>query len=177
MLPFLFNKQCEMTMKTINWNQASELGLVERINREVLHPLGLAMTRTPATGFSHSILVAPDKEFTYAPNIERKPIISTSALHDMINKMPTVTVEVSEQPKVESDLQKGAVGPLAGPLEDTNCESLNAELQKLKAEKADLVEANKALKERINKGLDALDCENFEDIPYNVSCALNGSDC
>lgn len=30
-------------MKHINCNQASELGLSVRINRETLHPLGLAM--------------------------------------------------------------------------------------------------------------------------------------
>lgn len=34
-------------MKCINWNQASELGLVVRINREILHPLGLSMSRDP----------------------------------------------------------------------------------------------------------------------------------
>lgn len=34
-------------MKTINWSQASELGLIVRINREILHTLGLSMSRDP----------------------------------------------------------------------------------------------------------------------------------
>lgn len=35
----------------------SELGLVERINREICHPLGLAISRNPETGFSEWISV------------------------------------------------------------------------------------------------------------------------
>lgn len=48
----------------------SDLGLVERINREVLHPLGLAMTRNPETGFSESVLVADDGFFEYSEDLE-----------------------------------------------------------------------------------------------------------
>lgn len=47
--------------------------------------------------------------------------------------------------------------------------SLGCEIKRLQ-EKLD--EANK----RISNGLDALDGPNFEDIPYNVSCALTGGD-
>ncbi|HGK7310691.1 TPA: hypothetical protein ACJ51G_000661 [Aeromonas hydrophila subsp. hydrophila] len=43
-------------MKCINWNQASELGLIVRINREILHPLGLSMSRDPK-GQKHSFVV------------------------------------------------------------------------------------------------------------------------
>lgn len=32
-------------MKNINWNQASELELIVRINCKTLHQLGLAMSR------------------------------------------------------------------------------------------------------------------------------------
>lgn len=32
-----------MKITEINWNQASEMGLIERINTEILHPLGLAI--------------------------------------------------------------------------------------------------------------------------------------
>ena len=52
-------------MKTINWNQASELGLVVRINREILHPLGLAMTRNPENGASEMLLVSDDGIWEY----------------------------------------------------------------------------------------------------------------
>jgi len=57
-------------MKNINWNKASELGLIERINREVLHPLGLAMTRNPETGASESLLIADDGVWEYAPDMK-----------------------------------------------------------------------------------------------------------
>ena len=57
-------------MKTIDWNKASELGLVEKINREVLHPLGLAMTRNPETGASESILIADDGVWEYSPKMK-----------------------------------------------------------------------------------------------------------
>ncbi|GIU12991.1 hypothetical protein [Shewanella sp. MBTL60-007] len=52
-------------MNTIDWNQMSELGLIERINREILHPQGLAVSRNPETGTSDSILVADDGIFHY----------------------------------------------------------------------------------------------------------------
>lgn len=52
-------------MKRINWNQASELGLIVRINREILHPLGLAMCRNPENGASDMLLVSPDGIWEY----------------------------------------------------------------------------------------------------------------
>lgn len=52
-------------MKHINWNQVSELGLIVRINREILHPLGLAMTRNPENGVSEMLLVSPDGIWEY----------------------------------------------------------------------------------------------------------------
>lgn len=52
-------------MKKINWNQMSELGLIERINREILHPLGLAVSRNPENGSSEAILVADDGVWEY----------------------------------------------------------------------------------------------------------------
>lgn len=57
-------------LKCIDWNKASELGLVEKINREVLHPLGLAMTRNPETGSSDGLLISDDGEWGYAPEME-----------------------------------------------------------------------------------------------------------
>jgi hypothetical protein len=55
-------------MKTIDWNQASDLGLIERINSEILHPLGLAMTRDPDTGISDRLLVSDDGAWEYGPD-------------------------------------------------------------------------------------------------------------
>lgn len=49
-----------MKITEINWNQASELGLIERINTEILHPLGLAISRNPDTGFSESLYISDD---------------------------------------------------------------------------------------------------------------------
>lgn len=57
-------------MKSIDWNEASELGLVERINREVLHPLGLAMSRNPETGTSDKLLIADDGIWEYSPDMK-----------------------------------------------------------------------------------------------------------
>lgn len=59
-------------MKSINWNQLSELGLIRRINRDILHPLGLAISRNPDTGFSEEIYIADDGVWEYAPEILEK---------------------------------------------------------------------------------------------------------
>jgi len=56
-------------IKSINWNQLSELGLLYRINKELLHPLGLTISRNPDTGSSDEILIAPDGVWTYAEGI------------------------------------------------------------------------------------------------------------
>lgn len=54
-------------VKTINWNQASERGLVARINTEILHPLGLAMMRSPGDGMSPGLMLSVDgTPFYYA---------------------------------------------------------------------------------------------------------------
>lgn len=60
-----------MSQKTINWNQASERGLIARINTEILHPLGLAMIRNPENGVSPGLIVADGAEpFAYAQGYE-----------------------------------------------------------------------------------------------------------
>jgi hypothetical protein len=64
-------------VKHINWNQASELGLIVRINSEVLHPLGLAMSRNPENGTSEMLLVSPDGVWEYAhPLMDLPPAVS-----------------------------------------------------------------------------------------------------
>lgn len=56
-------------MKSINWNQMSELGLIERINREILHPLGLAVSRDVYTGTSAQVYVADDGVWEYGKDM------------------------------------------------------------------------------------------------------------
>jgi len=63
-------------MNSIDWNQMSELGLIERINKEILHPLGLAMCRTVETGKSEAVLIADDGEWQYGPGVVLKPILT-----------------------------------------------------------------------------------------------------
>jgi len=71
-------------MRTIDWNKASELGLIQRINSEILHPLGLAMTRTVDTGISSSILVADDA-FTYSDSTTIKPVLTVDEIRELLN--------------------------------------------------------------------------------------------
>ena len=60
-----------MRKRQLNWNDLAALGLIARINKEVLHPLGLAMSRDPATGTSTAIFVAEDGEnFGYADGMD-----------------------------------------------------------------------------------------------------------
>jgi hypothetical protein len=73
-------------MKTIDWNQLSELGLQERINREILHPLGLAVMRNPEDGTSSGALIADDGVWEYSPELDTK-IISDGEVKDKLNSM------------------------------------------------------------------------------------------
>lgn len=51
---------------SIDWNKLSEMGLIYKINKDVLHPLGLALTRNPDTGMSEGCIIdTVDFEFTY----------------------------------------------------------------------------------------------------------------
>jgi hypothetical protein len=38
-------------LASIDYEQMSQFGLIYEINKKVLHPLGLAMTRNPKNGF------------------------------------------------------------------------------------------------------------------------------
>jgi hypothetical protein len=55
----------------LNWNDMSELGLIVRINNEILHPLGLSLSRNPGTGASEAVLIAPDGKWEYSTDITR----------------------------------------------------------------------------------------------------------
>jgi hypothetical protein len=50
----------------IDWNELSRRGLLERINREILHPIGLAACRSPKSGISPGALIAPDGQWSFA---------------------------------------------------------------------------------------------------------------
>jgi len=58
-------------LKSINWTQISELGLLERINKEIMHPLGLAVFRS-TDGNSGGALVSDDGVFQYAEGMQLK---------------------------------------------------------------------------------------------------------
>lgn len=54
----------------LDWNQLSAMGLMVRINAEILHPLGLAIFRDPASGNSQGAIISPDgSKWEYAPGI------------------------------------------------------------------------------------------------------------
>ncbi len=56
--------------KWIDWNEISRLGLIERINREIMHPLGFAVARDVDTGQSPGALVSPDGVWAYPEDLE-----------------------------------------------------------------------------------------------------------
>ncbi|MGE7094718.1 DUF7415 domain-containing protein [Pseudomonas fulva] len=56
-------------LEIIDWNEISQRGLLVRINREIMHPLGLAICRTPETGFSPGAVVSDDGPWVYAEDL------------------------------------------------------------------------------------------------------------
>lgn len=49
----------------IDWSIASRLGLIEKINTEVLHKLGLTMIREGSTGLSPGLYISDELKWTY----------------------------------------------------------------------------------------------------------------
>ena len=74
-------------MKSIDWNQMSELGLIRRINTNVLNPIRLAICRNPDTGTSDLVLVAEDGVWEYSSDISTKPLISNEEIKSKLNEM------------------------------------------------------------------------------------------
>ena len=72
--------------KLINWNQLSELGIIELINRECLHQRGLALCRNPETGKSDGCLISQDLEWEYDPNM-KSTIIPEPELKSKLQKI------------------------------------------------------------------------------------------
>jgi hypothetical protein len=62
----------ESNQVAINWNEISDLGLLQRINKEVMHPLGLAIYRNPEDGNSPGALVADDGVWEYSPEMTNR---------------------------------------------------------------------------------------------------------
>lgn len=58
--------------KVIDWNEISRLGLLERINREIMHPLGYAVCREVETGRSPGALVSDDGPWVYPDQASRQ---------------------------------------------------------------------------------------------------------
>lgn len=62
-------EKCEI----IDWNELSRRGLLIRINREILHPLGLAVCRDPETGRSPGAIVSTNGPFVFAEDVGPVP--------------------------------------------------------------------------------------------------------
>lgn len=58
--------------KVIDWNEISRLGLLERINREIMHPLGYAVSRKVDSGRSPGALVSEDGPWVYPDQVEQQ---------------------------------------------------------------------------------------------------------
>lgn len=56
----------------VSWNELSARGLLIRINKEILHPVGLAVFRDPKTGISQGALIAPDGVWEYDQLVSEK---------------------------------------------------------------------------------------------------------
>ncbi|MFV3316457.1 hypothetical protein [Pseudomonas sp. NY15374] len=55
--------------KMIDWNEISQRGLLVRINREIMHPLGLAVCRDLATGTSPGAVISDDGPWVYPDDV------------------------------------------------------------------------------------------------------------
>lgn len=75
----------EGTQVAVNWTEISNLGLLQRINREVMHPLGLAIYRDE-DGTSDGALVADNGVWEYSPEVTNR-ILSDEDVVTAINKL------------------------------------------------------------------------------------------
>ena len=72
-------------MDSIDWNKMSEFGLIRRINEEILHPLGLALSRDTESGYSKEILVSAEPwEYDTPPAV---PAMSDDEIKDAVRKI------------------------------------------------------------------------------------------
>lgn len=57
--------------KLVNFNELSEYGLIWKINKDILHPLGLALARN-TDGTSNGCMVASDRVWEYDNEANRR---------------------------------------------------------------------------------------------------------
>lgn len=68
-------------MKRVDFNTLSQLGLLWKINKDILHPLGLALTRDPDTGISVGALVASDGAWEFSEESDKRNRSNLEALY------------------------------------------------------------------------------------------------
>lgn len=56
----------DCVLTSLNYNELSALGLVYKINKEVLHPLGLALHYNVDDGISEGVYISPDRVYEYS---------------------------------------------------------------------------------------------------------------
>ena len=76
----------ESNQVAINWTEISDLGLLQRINTEVMHPLGLAIYRNSEDGNSPGALVADDGVWEYSPEMTNR-MLSNSEVAKKIQQL------------------------------------------------------------------------------------------
>lgn len=69
----------------ISFNEMSDRGLIWKINKEVLHPLGLALARN-LDGTSNGCLVAPDGVWEYDEESNKRNIEKYNKFIESLNK-------------------------------------------------------------------------------------------
>lgn len=81
-------------MKKINYKDLSDWGLIYKINKEVLHPLGISLSWDPDTGSSDCLLVADDMIWRYADELaERNEEKLKKFLENRVNILRNVKEE------------------------------------------------------------------------------------
>lgn len=73
--------------KTLSWNELSELGLLYRINKEILHPMGLAIMRDPSTGTSPGAIVSDDGVWIYSNEVNQTHSVPNEKLAAHMEEM------------------------------------------------------------------------------------------
>lgn len=82
--------------RIINWNELSKLGLIYKINSEILHPHGLAIFRDDETGVSGGAIVG-DEPYTYSEDSIKKNTEKLNNLEDNIIELrKNINKNVSE---------------------------------------------------------------------------------
>lgn len=70
----------------IDWNVVSKFGLLERINSEILHPMGLAICLN-SNGVSEGVLVSIDGVFEYPEDNSDRPKLTDEEIKSNIDDM------------------------------------------------------------------------------------------